>query len=108
MSLQTIVSLAVGIRLMTLARRSRRFPELALSLVTLLMPALGYPSLMLAVGLEQLNLPGVVPVFFVVFQWLSELRLWKRREAGRPEDGVSNSKPTHHAHAEAEAVEVAR
>ena len=50
----------------------------------------------------------VVLVFFVVFQWLSELRLWKRREAGRPEDGVSNSKPTHHAHAEAEAVEVAR
>jgi hypothetical protein len=65
MSLQTIVSLAVGIRLMALARRSRRFPELALSLVTLLMPALGYPSLMLAVGLEQLSLPGVVPVFFV-------------------------------------------
>jgi hypothetical protein len=51
-------------RLMGLARRSRRFPELALSLETLLMPALGYPSLMLAVGLERLGLPGVALVVF--------------------------------------------
>ena len=65
MGLQAIVGLAVGIRLMGLARRSRRFPELALSLETLLMPAVGYPSLMLAVGLERLSLPGVVPVVFV-------------------------------------------
>ena len=65
MGLQAVVSLAVGIRLMSLARRSRRFPELALSIETLLMPALGYPSLMLAVGLERMGLPGVVPVFFV-------------------------------------------
>jgi hypothetical protein len=65
LGLQAIVSLTVGIRLMGLARRSRRFPELALSLETLLMPALGYPSLMLSVGLERLGLPGVAPVFFV-------------------------------------------
>jgi hypothetical protein len=64
-ALQAIVSLAVGIRLMGLARRSRRFPELALSLQTLLMPAVGYPALLVAVGLERLGLPGVVPVAFV-------------------------------------------
>src|SRR5262245_6559342 len=50
---------------MGLARRSRRFPELALSLETLLMPAVGYPSLVIAVALERLGLPGVVPVLFV-------------------------------------------
>jgi hypothetical protein len=64
MGIQAIVSLVVGIRLMGLARRSRRFPELALSLLTLLMPALGYPLLMTAVGLERLGLPGVAPVVF--------------------------------------------
>jgi hypothetical protein len=65
MGFQAIVSLAVGFRLLGLARRNRRFPELALSLETLLMPALGYPTLMLAVALEAQGLPGVVPVFFV-------------------------------------------
>ena len=64
MGVQAIVSLVVGIRLMGLARRSRRFPELALSLETLLMPALGYPSLMIAVGLERFGLPGVALVVF--------------------------------------------
>jgi hypothetical protein len=65
MGLQAIVSLAVGLRLMALARRTRRFPELALGIETLMLPALGYPSLMVAVGLERLSMPGVAPVFFV-------------------------------------------
>ena len=65
MGVQAIVSLVVGIRLMGLARRNRHFPELALSLETLLMPAVGYPLLMVGVALERLGLPGVAPVTFV-------------------------------------------
>jgi hypothetical protein len=62
---QSIVSLVVGLRLLALARRSRQFPELALAIETLVLPALGYPLLLLAVLLEELSLPGVAPVYFV-------------------------------------------
>lgn len=63
--LQALVSLMVGFRLASLARRTKRFPELALSLATLLIPAVGYPSALVAMGLERAQLPGVTPVFFV-------------------------------------------
>jgi hypothetical protein len=62
---QAIVSLLVGVRLASLARRTGRFPELALSLATLLMPVVGYPAALVAIGLERAQLPGVTPVFFV-------------------------------------------
>jgi hypothetical protein len=65
MGLQAIVSLVVGLRLLALARGTRRFPELALSMETLLTTAVGYPLLMVAVWLEWMRLPGVAPVFFV-------------------------------------------
>jgi hypothetical protein len=62
---QAIVSLVVGMRLLALARRSRQFPELALAIETLVLPALGYPLLLVTVLLEALSLPGVAPVYFV-------------------------------------------
>jgi hypothetical protein len=62
---QAVVSLLVGVRLASLARRTGRFPELALSLATLLMPVVGYPSALVAIVLERAQLPGVTPVFFV-------------------------------------------
>jgi hypothetical protein len=61
---QAIVSLAVGMRLLALARRSRQFPELALAIMTL-MPALGYPAMLVVILLERLSLPGVTPIYFV-------------------------------------------
>lgn len=64
MGLQAIVSFAVGIRLLALGRRTRRFPELALAVQTLL-PALAYPLLMGAVVLGRLALPYMAPVWFV-------------------------------------------
>lgn len=63
--IQAIVSLVVGIRLASIARRTRRFPELALSLTTLLGTVIGYPMGLLAIGLERAGLPGVTPTFFV-------------------------------------------
>jgi hypothetical protein len=62
--IQAIVSLAVGIRLAALALRTRQLPELTLAMGTLLLPALGYPSLLVAALLERLSLPGVGPVYF--------------------------------------------
>ena len=81
---------------MALARRSRRFPELALSLETLLMPAVGYPALMLAVGLERLGLPGVAPVFFVALSaiiggGLDELLSSRGRSSARTRPGPGSS-----------------
>ncbi|HXK26047.1 MAG TPA: hypothetical protein VMS55_25495 [Myxococcota bacterium] len=63
--LHTIVSLVVGLRLAAIARRTRRFPELALSLTTLLGTVIGYPLALLAIGLERGGLPGVAPLFFL-------------------------------------------
>src|SRR5262245_66527780 len=63
--IQAIVSLIVGVRLASIARRTRRFPELALSLTTLLGTVVGYPLGLLAIGLERAGLPGVTPTFFV-------------------------------------------
>jgi hypothetical protein len=63
--IQAIASLVVGVRLASLARRTRRFPELALSLTTLLGTVIGYPLGLLAIGLERAGLPGVTPVFFI-------------------------------------------
>lgn len=65
MGIQVAVSLAVGMRLLSLARRTRHFPEMALSLGSLVLPAIGYPALLVAVALEGLGLPGAPPVFFV-------------------------------------------
>jgi len=59
-----IVSLVVGVRLLALARRTRRFPEYALSAALLLLNAVGYPVMLAAVGLERLGQPGVALVFF--------------------------------------------
>ena len=63
--IQAIASLVVGLRLASIARRTRRFPELALSLATLLGTVIGYPLGLLSIGLERAGLPGVTPVFFV-------------------------------------------
>jgi hypothetical protein len=63
--LQALVSLMVGVRLASLARRTGRFPELALSFATLLIPAVGYPAALVAMALERAHLPGVTPVFFI-------------------------------------------
>jgi hypothetical protein len=65
MGVQAVISIVVGLRLLKLARRTGQFPELALSLATLLLPGVGYPLVMVAAGLEWLGLPGVAPVFFV-------------------------------------------
>jgi hypothetical protein len=62
---QAIVSLLVGVRLASLARRTGRFPELALSVATLLMPVVGYPAALVAIALERAHLPAVTPVFFI-------------------------------------------
>jgi len=62
--IQAIASLVVGVRLASVARRTRRFPELALSLATLLGTVVGYPLGLLAIGLERAGIPGVTPVFF--------------------------------------------
>ena len=64
-AIHTIVSLVVGLRLASIARRARRFPELALSLTTLLGTVIGYPLALLAIGLERGGLPGVAPLFFL-------------------------------------------
>jgi len=64
MGLQAIVSIAVGVRLLALARRTRRFPEMALSMQTLL-PALGYPLVMLAVLLERFGPAVMTPLYFL-------------------------------------------
>jgi hypothetical protein len=52
MGFQVIFGFAGGMRLLALARRMRRLPELALSLQTLLLPARGYPSSLVAIGLD--------------------------------------------------------
>jgi hypothetical protein len=59
---QAVVSLVVGVRLLALARRTRRFPEFALSIATLSLPAVGYPSSLVAVACETSWLPGTVPI----------------------------------------------
>lgn len=53
-----LVSLAVGIRLLLLARRTRQFPEFAMGGALLLMGGIGYPAIAIARGGEGLD-PGL-------------------------------------------------
>jgi len=51
-----LVSLAVGVRLLLLARRTRQFPEFAMGGALLLMGGIGYPAIAIARGGEGLDL----------------------------------------------------
>ena len=52
-----LVSLAVGVRLLLLARRTRQFPELAIGGALVLMGGIGYPATAISRGAEGLD-PG--------------------------------------------------
>jgi hypothetical protein len=60
LGIQAVASLVVGWRLLKLARESRQLPELALALASLMLPAVGFPLMVVSVVLEKSAVGGAV------------------------------------------------
>ena len=58
LGLQAIASLVVGVRLLAMARRTRRFPEFAFGCATLGVLVVGFPMMVASGALDQAGVPA--------------------------------------------------